>query len=597
MTDQTKTGKPNLDLGIIGNGTIAALIDNDASVVWMCLPRFDGEPVFNTLVGGGGAFEVKLADQSKTRQRYIKNTALIETIIEADDGSAIAITDFAPRFFDKGRTFRPASIVRRIRPIAGMPKISVSLHAQSDRGAMDISPVRGVSHIRYKNDHAGFRVTTDAPVSYVIAEREFVLDREINFILGPDESLSDNPAVIAAEWEKRTAEGWRAWSRRLAAPPVWQEAVIRAAITLKLCVYEETGGIVAALTTSIPEHGGSERNWDYRFCWLRDAYFTVNALNRLSAVGTLEHYLAYLRNTVAHTKGGHIQPVYGISLEEDLKEEIAKDLKGYREMGPVRFGNQAAEHIQHDVYGHVVLGASQAFFDERLFAQAGELEFEQFELVGERAYSVYNTPDAGIWEYRGRADVHTSSAIMCWTACDRLSKIADHLGRDDRAAYWRGRADAMHAVILKEAWNEERNAFTGAFGGEDLDASVLLMAEIGFIDPADPRYVATVERIDDELREGYHVYRYRAEDDFGKPQTAFTACTFWHIDALARIGRKDEARAMFEDVLAHRNHLGILSEDIDVAKGELWGNFPQTYSMAGIINAAARLSPRWEDVV
>ncbi|MFC2954099.1 glycoside hydrolase family 15 protein [Marinicaulis aureus] len=597
MTEQTKTGKPNLDLGIIGNGTIAALIDSDASVVWMCLPRFDGEPVFNTLVGGGGAFEVKLAGQSKTRQRYIKNTAVIETILEADDGSAIAITDFAPRFFDKGRTFRPASIVRRIRPIAGMPKISISLHAQSNRGAMDISPVRGVSHIRYKNDHAGFRVTTDAPVSYIIAEREFVLDREINFILGPDESLSDNPAVIAAEWEKRTAEGWRAWSRRLAAPPVWQEAVIRAAITLKLCVYEETGGIVAALTTSIPEHGGSERNWDYRFCWLRDAYFTVNALNRLSAVGTLEHYLAYLRNAVAHTKGGHIQPVYGISLEEDLKEEIAADLKGYRTMGPVRFGNQAAEHIQHDVYGHVVLGASQAFFDERLFAQAGELEFEQFELVGERAYSVYNTPDAGIWEYRGRADVHTSSAIMCWAACDRLSKIADHLGRDDRAAYWRGRADAMHAVILKEAWNEERGAFTGAFGGEDLDASVLLMAEIGFIDPADPRYVATVERIDDELREGYHVYRYRAEDDFGKPQTAFTACTFWHIDALARIGRKDEARAMFEDVLAHRNHLGILSEDIDVAKGELWGNFPQTYSMAGIINAAARLSPRWEDVV
>ncbi|WP_375203605.1 glycoside hydrolase family 15 protein [Hyphococcus sp.] len=597
MTEENAIEKPDLDLGIVGNGTIAALIDKEGSVVWMCLPRLDGEPVLNKLVGGDGAFDIKISGQCKTRQRYLKNTAVIETILEADDGSAIAITDFAPRFFDKGRTFRPASIVRRIRPLAGMPKISVALHAQTDRGATEIAPVRGVSHIRYKNDHAGFRVTTDAPVSYVIAEREFVLDREINFILGPDESLSDNPAVIAAEWEKRTVEGWRAWSRRLAAPPVWQEAVIRAAITLKLCVYEETGGIVAALTTSIPEHGGSERNWDYRFCWLRDAYFTVNALNRLSAVGTLEHYLAYLRNTVAHTKGGHIQPVYGISLEEDLKEEIAADLKGYRGMGPVRFGNQAAEHIQHDVYGHVVLGASQAFFDERLLAQAGELEFEQFELVGERAYAVYNTPDAGIWEYRGRADVHTSSAIMCWAACDRLSRIADHLGRDDRAAYWRGRADAMHAVILKEAWNEKRQAFTGAFGGEDLDASVLLMAEIGFIDPADPRYVATVERIDDELREGYHVYRYRAEDDFGKPQTAFTACTFWHIDALARIGRKDEARAMFEDVLAHRNHLGILSEDIDVAKGELWGNFPQTYSMAGIINAAARLSPRWEDVV
>ncbi len=597
MTESKTLAKPNLELGIIGNGTVAALIDEEASVVWMCLPRLDGEPVFNTLVGGGGAFCIKLAGQCAARQRYLKNSAVIETILEADDGSAVAITDFAPRFFDKGRTFRPASIVRRIRPLSGMPKISVTLKAQADRGAADIRPVRGVSHIRYKHDYAGFRVTTDAPVSYVIAEREFVLDREINFILGPDESLSDNPAVIAAEWEKRTNEGWRAWSRRLAAPPVWQEAVIRAAITLKLCVYEETGGIVAALTTSIPEHGGSERNWDYRYCWLRDAYFTVNALNRLAAVGTLEHYLAYLRNTVAHTKGGHIQPVYGISLEEDLREEIAPDFKGYRGFGPVRFGNQAAEHIQHDVYGHVVLGASQAFFDERLLAKAGELEFEQFELVGERAYAVYATPDAGIWEYRGRANVHTSSAMMCWAACDRLSRIADHLGRDDRAAYWRGRADAMRAVILKEAWNEKRGAFTGAFGGDDLDASVLLMAEIGFIDAMDPRYVATVEKIDSELREGYHVYRYRAEDDFGKPQTAFTACTFWHIDALARIGRRDEARAMFEDVLAHRNRLGILSEDINVAKGELWGNFPQTYSMAGIINAAARLSPRWEDVV
>ncbi|PQA85812.1 glycoside hydrolase family 15 protein [Hyphococcus luteus] len=593
----TRNGRPNLELGIIGNGTIAALIDEKADLVWMCLPRFDGEPVFNRLIGGGGVFSIELSGCCKTRQRYHKNTAILETVLEAEDGSSVCITDFAPRFFDRGRTFRPASVVRRVTPLRGMPKISVTLTPQTGLGAEDMAPMRGVSHIRFKNDHAGFRVTTDAPVSYVAAQREFVLANELHFILGPDESLSDNPAVMASEWEKRTCEDWRGWARRLATPPLWQDAVIRAAITLKLCVYEETGGIVAALTTSIPEHADSERNWDYRYCWLRDAYFTVTALNRLSAVGTLERYLAYLRNTVAHTKGGHIQPVYGISLEEDLKEENATDLEGYRGMGPVRFGNQAAEHVQHDVYGHVILGASQAFFDERLLAKAGTHEFEQFELVGERAYAVYNTPDAGIWEYRGRASVHTSSAIMCWAACDRLSRIADHLGRDDRAAYWRGRADAMRAVILKEAWNEERNAFAGAFGGKDLDASVLLMAEIGFIDPKDPRYVATVERIDEELREGYHVYRYRAEDDFGKPQTAFTACTFWHIDALARIGRKDEARAMFEDVLAHRTRLGILSEDIDVAKGELWGNFPQTYSMAGIINAAALLSPRWDEVV
>jgi GH15 family glucan-1,4-alpha-glucosidase len=586
-----------LELGIIGNGTVAALVDPSATVQWMCLPRLDGEPVFNTLLGGEGRFAIALADQVSAEQTYERNTAVLETILTAADGSAIKITDFAPRFVDRGRVFRPTSIVRRITPLKGMPRITVYLRAQTGQGERAIIRRRGVSHIRFPNEEFDFRVTTDAPVSYIMDEREFVLDGEINFILGPDESLSDSAAAIATDWLQRTRHNWQQWSRRLATPPEWQEAVIRAAITLKLCVYEETGGIVAALTTSIPEHEGSERNWDYRYCWLRDAYFTVTALNRLSAVGTLEHYLGYLRNTVALTKGGHIQPVYGVALEDDLTEEIADRLPGYRGMGPVRIGNQAAEHIQHDVYGHVVLGAAQAFFDDRLLAKAGELEFEHFEQVGERAYQVYNTPDAGIWEFRGIAHVHTSSAIMCWAACDRLAKIAEALGRDDRAKHWHGCADEIHTTILDLAWNESRNAFTGAFGREDLDASVLLMAEIGFIDPMDPRYIATVERIDEELRVGNHVYRYRIEDDFGKPKTAFTACTFWHIDALARIGRIDEARDMFEAVLATRTKLGLLSEDVETETSELWGNFPQTYSMVGIINAAARLSKNWDQFV
>ena len=586
-----------LEQGIIGNGTIAALIDPDAGISWLCLPRFDGEPVFNGLLGGDGCFSIRLDGQVTSRQTYLRNTAIIETVLEAEDGSAVRVIDFAPRFTDRGRMFRPASVVRRIVPLSGMPRITVTLRAASDWGGRALSPLRGVSHIRFPDDQAGFRVTTDAPPSYVLEGQEFVLDQPVNFILGPDEPLSDTPDAMAGDWLHRTTQNWRNWSRRLATPPEWQEAVIRAAITLKLCVYEETGGIVAALTTSIPEHAGSQRNWDYRFCWLRDAYFSVTALNRLSAVGTLERYLAYLRNTVAMTRGGHIQPVYGVALENDLTEAIAEALPGYRGMGPVRVGNQAAEHVQHDVYGHVILGASQAFFDDRLLARAGPLEFEHFEQVGERAYQVHDTPDAGIWEYRGRAEVHTSSAIMCWAACDRLARIARHLGREARAIYWQACADDIRQTVLEKAWNETRGAFTGAYGGEALDASVLLMAEIGFIDPMDPRFVATVEKIDAELREGYHVYRYRAADDFGKPKTAFTACTFWHIDALARIGRVEEARAMFEDVLAHRTSLGLLSEDVDTTTGELWGNFPQTYSMVGIINAAARLSRSWDEIV
>ena len=586
-----------LELGIVGNGTVAGLIGELGEMSWLCLPRLDGEPVFNTLVGGSGEFSVELIGQCRARQRYIRNTAVLETELEAQDGSAVLITDFAPRFMDKGRMFRPASMVRRIQPLRGMPRIRITLQASCRKGACEMPAQRGVSHVSFLDEEAGFRITTDAPLSYVMDQREFVLDHTLAFLLGPDESLSDTVGAMALDWQERTCEHWADWTRRLATPPEWQDAVIRAAITLKLCVYEETGGIVAALTTSIPEHADSERNWDYRYCWLRDAYFTVTALNRLSAMGTLETYMAFLRNTVALTKGGHIQPVYGIALEDDLTETIAEDLPGYRGMGPVRFGNQAAEHIQHDVYGHVILGAAQAFFDERLQTKAGQREFKHFEVVGERAYAVYNTPDAGIWEYRGRAHVHTSSAIMCWAACDRLAKIAARLGLDERTGYWTQRADEIRETVLRDAWSEARQAFTGAFGGEALDASVLLMAEIGFIDPMDPRYVATVDRIDEELRDGYHVYRYRVADDFGKPKTAFTACTFWHIDALARIGRLDEARAMFEDVLAHRTQLGLLSEDIDTATGELWGNFPQTYSMVGIINAANRLSMDWEKIV
>jgi GH15 family glucan-1,4-alpha-glucosidase len=266
-------------------------------------------------------------------------------------------------------------------------------------------------------------------------------------------------------------------------------------------------------------------------------------------------------------------------------------------MGPVRFGNQAAEHVQHDVYGHVILGASQAFFDRRLFADPGLLEYRRYEQVGERAYAVYATPDAGIWEYRGRAEVHTSSAIMCWAACDRLAKIGTKLGLHDRAALWRSRADEISKVVIEQSWNEEVGAFAGAFGGADLDASVLLMAEVGFIDPTSPRFQATVRKIDEQLRDGPHVYRYRRADDFGTPRTAFTACTFWHIDALARSGRREEARALLDQVLSQRTRLGLFSEDIDTATGELWGNFPQTYSMVGVINAAARLSRSWESVV
>ena len=586
-----------LDLGIVGNGTVAGLVNSRGDYQWLCLPRYDGEPVFNQLLGGKGTFSIWMEDLTERRQSYDQNTAILRTRLTDKNGASVEVIDFAPRFQSRGRTFRPASIVRRFRVLSGAPRIRVSLNVETGWGAATVTPIRGVNHLRYSDGTLAFRVTTDAPVSYVLSETSFILERDATFILGADEPLSDAPDVIARDWEERTKQYWSKWSRSLAVPFEWQEAVIRAAITLKLCVFEETGGIVAALTTSIPEHAGSERNWDYRFCWIRDAYFSVTALNRLSAMGTLEHYMRWVRNIVAHSRGGHIQPVYGIGLEADLKEDCAAALPGYRDMGPVRRGNQAAEHVQHDVYGQVVLGVAQSFFDERLLSQPGLRDFEQLEPVGERAFAVYDTPDAGIWEFRTIAHVHTSSVMMCWAACDRLAKIASHLGLDRKVRYWAERAEIIRETLFEKGWNEKVGAFTAAFGGEALDASVLLMAEIGLIPADDPRYISTVEVIDRDLREGNHVYRYKVEDDFGRPETAFTACTFWLIDALHRIGRTDEARGIFEALLESRNHLGLLSEDVDPETGELWGNFPQTYCMVGIINSAALLSRRWADCV
>jgi GH15 family glucan-1,4-alpha-glucosidase len=311
----------------------------------------------------------------------------------------------------------------------------------------------------------------------------------------------------------------------------------------------------------------------------------------------MEDYLRWLNNVVVRSRGGHIQPLYGIGQEEQLPEAILGHLPGYRGMGPVRVGNQAQEHFQHDVYGNIILGAAQSFHDHRLFRRAGRAEFVHLEAVGEQAFRVYDQPDAGMWELRTRARVHTSSAIMSWAACDRLAKVAATLGLPERIRYWRERADVIRERILREAWSEQRQAFAESFGGRDLDASALLMAEVNIIDPHDARFISTVDALEKSLCDGPYMRRYEAADDFGKPETAFNICTFWRIDALARIGRKAQAREIFEVMLKSRNPLGLLSEDTHPVTGEMWGNFPQTYSMVGIINAAVRLSAPWDSVI
>lgn len=601
MNNNAPLVTPNsLQVGMIGNCAYSALIDQQSRIVWCCLPRFDGDPVFNALLdptANGSLWAFELEDYDRSEQFYEPNTAVLRTRMYDRKGQGIEVTDLAPRFWSRGRTFRPLTLVRRVRVLSGSPRMRVLLRPRFDYGRTKPNVTQGSTHIRYVAGNSTIRINTDAPISYVLAETYFVVDRPMNFIMGPDETLATGIEDTARLFEQETVDYWRKWTRALSLPLEWQEAVIRAAITLKMSLFEDTGAIVAAMTTSIPEAPNSGRNWDYRYCWLRDAFFVVRALNSISEVATMEEYLRWLMNVVIRSGGGHIQPLYGIGQEEKLPEMILEHLPGYRGMGPVRVGNQAQEHFQHDVYGNILLGAAQAFHDHRLLKRAGRAEFAHMEAVGEQAFKIYDSPDAGMWELRTRARIHTSSALMSWAACDRLAKIAATLGLPERIRYWRERADTIRSRILKESWSDQRQAFAESFGGRDLDASALLMAEVNMIDPNDSRFVATVDALEKSLCDGPYMRRYEAADDFGKPETAFNICTFWRIDALARIGRKAQAREIFEVMLKSRNHLGLLSEDTHPVTGEMWGNFPQTYSMVGTINAAVRLSAPWDTVI
>ncbi|MCZ4340256.1 glycoside hydrolase family 15 protein [Sphingomonadaceae bacterium G21617-S1] len=593
-----------LDLWPIGNCQVSALVDRAGRMVWACVPRVDGDPVFCSLLddnppsaeGARGFWEIDLEDRTETTQHYLRNTPILVTRHSDDAGNAIEVVDFCPRHFRHGRMYRPVAFVRIVRPVAGSPRIRVRLRPAQSWGAADPERTRGSNHIRYLLDEMTLRLSTSAPIGWIESERLFRVERPLHFFLGPDESFVGDIGDTLDTMLEHSAHEWRKWVRALATPVEWQEAVIRSAITLKLCQHEETGAIVAALTTSIPEHAGSGRNWDYRYCWIRDAYYTVQALNRLGALDVLESYLEYLRNIVDNAKGGHIQPLYGVGGEATLVERIETSLNGYRGMGPVRVGNQAYEQIQHDAYGQIVLSNAQAFFDQRLYRMAGEEDFKALERVGEHAWAVHDKPDAGLWELRTKSHVHTYSVAMCWAACDRLANAAEALGLAGRAAHWRGRAEHIRARIEAEAWREPTQRISATFGGDDLDASLIQLLDLRFMKPGDERFQGTLRAVEEGLRRGSHMLRYATEDDFGLPHTAFNVCTFWLIEALWLTGRTDDARDLFEEMLARRTRAGLLSEDIDPATGELWGNYPQTYSLVGMINCAALLSKPWSAV-
>ena len=600
----------SLELWPIGNCQVSGLIDARGAIVWGCVPRVDGEPTFCALMRGdegqdAGTWRFELEHQVSATQEYRRNTPILVTRLEDANGGAVEIIDFCPRYQRSGRTYRPVAYARIVRPLAGSPRIKVVLTPMSGYGAQLAVITHGSNHIRYLVERNTLRLTTNAPVGYVLDERYFRVEYPLHFFLGPDEPFVGDIEHELDRMCHRTEAYWALWVRGLATPLEWQEAVIRAAITLKLCQHEETGAIVAALTTSIPEAPNSKRNWDYRYCWIRDAYYTVQALNHLGALDVLEKYLAYLRNIVGDAEGGAIQPLYAVSGAREIIEWEARDLPGYRGMGPVRVGNAAYYQIQNDCYGQIVLPSIQAFSDQRLLRMANMDDFRSLEEVGEMAWKTNDQPDAGLWELRTRTAVHTYSSVMSWAACDRLANAAEHLGLHDRQKLWLERAHIIRKHIDEGAWYRLEGPdlddggagghYVASFGGDQLDASLLQMVELRYVHAADPKFKATLRAVQKALRRGEHMLRYANEDDFGLPETAFNICTFWLIEALHRSGEDEEARRLFDAMLGHRTRSGLLSEDMDFETGELWGNFPQTYSLVGIINCAGQLSRSWRD--
>ena len=585
----------SLDLALVGNGAIGALIDAQATVVWCCFPRFDGDPVFASLLGGGakperaGLFGIELVGAVQIEQHYAADAPILVTRCYDQKGAGMEITDFCPRFEADGDLLCPTFLVRQIRPIGGKPKIAVRMIPAAGYGCTLRQQAMGAGHISYAGDPA-LRLTTNAPTQAIADSAPFALDATVSFIFGIGEQ-EDDPTPVATRLLERTGEYWRSWVRSLEVAGEWRDAVVRAAITLELNVYEKTGAIIAAMTTSIPEAPNTPRTWDYRYCWPRDACFVVNALSRVGESRTTERYLAFLLDRADADADARLRSMYAIDGSPIPDEHVAVCLAGYRGMGPVHIGNKASEQQQNDIYGEAVLTAEPLFLGSDAGRAGDEVLFSRLERFGHHAVRLHDVPDAGLWELRGVERVHTFSSMMCWVACDRLAKYADRLSLAARAEYWRLQAATIHHVISLRSWNVELNAFTATMEGDSLDASLLLMPRLGFLKADDPRFAGTVAAIEAQLKQGDFVYRYVERDDFGYPDNAFLVCTFWYIEALAAMGgaRREEARLLFEKVLAARNRHGLLAEDLDPRTLEQWGNFPQTYCMAGIIDCAIAL--------
>jgi GH15 family glucan-1,4-alpha-glucosidase len=449
--------------------------------------------------------------------------------------------------------------------------------------------------VRFTGFSSQLRLTTDIPLSY-LGGQAFTLTGRQHFVLAWGAPVEEPLAPLCERFFNETSRYWQHWVKQCDIPPRFQQEVIRSALTLKLHCFEDTGAIIAAMTTSIPESPGSCRTWDYRYCWLRDSYYVLSAFGFLGQFEEREQFVQYLLNVAGGAPDLNLSPLYRVDGSQNLAESILDDWPGYNGERPVRIGNAAAQHLQNDIYGELVLALAPIFLDERLSEERSPAALKLIEGLSRKAISLAGVPDAGIWEYRTEWKPQTFSSLMCWAAADRMALVHE-MHTPDRAGEFRSAAARIHAEVLALAWNSKTGRFVGHYGGEDLDASLLQMARLRFLPKDDPKLIATIDAIAKDLAHGGWLLRYSLNDGFGKPSVAFVICTFWLIEALAALGRSDDARAFFDRIHVALSPLGLLSEDYDTTDQRMWGNFPQTYSHVGLIHAAFAASPQWVEVL
>jgi alpha,alpha-trehalase len=584
----------NLNYGVIGNCRSAALVSDRGSIDWCCLPDFDSPSVFAKLLDKekGGSFSFIVDDMYSVSQKYLVRTNVLCTEFRSEKGT-FEVIDFMPRYrLREDNYFAPAEIYRYIKLISGTPSFKVSYCPKFNYAREEVSNVTEDNYIRTYSMVS----PTDCIFLYTSINLGDVLDsaeitlRQNEFIL-----LSYNQKLIDIDIERvylefqRTKVYWLNWTNRSKKHLAYQDEVIRSLLILKIMSSQSTGAVLAALTTSLPETVGETRNWDYRFCWLRDASMSIDTLLKMGHSYSAGRFLGFLKG-ILKSKCDSFQIMYGIRGERELTEIILTHLDGYENSKPVRIGNAAFLQRQNDVFGYLMNVICQYY---KVFPGTLDEIEDMWEIVRNICRTIstqWEKPDKGIWEIRGEDSHFVFSKIMSWVAMDRATEIASLLDKKYYADAWRDIADDIKKDVLKNGWKEELQTFTQTYGNSELDASLLLMSEYGFISADDPKFQKTVFVVKDALFRNGLVYRYKNTDDFGTPSTSFTICTFWLIQALFRIGRKEEARKIFDDLLACGNHLGLFSEGIDFSTKRLLGNFPQAYSHLALINTAALFS-------